>query len=80
MERLTAGSPAPTHDLIRLREPIALTVDAPVPAWVEPALRRAPWVVVRRGRVHDGIQRLKRGCFDLTDLIRHSSSSRTKAK
>jgi hypothetical protein len=44
------GSPAPTHDLIRLREPIALTVDAPVPSWVEPVLRRAPWVVVRRGR------------------------------
>ena len=32
------GRPATTHDLIRLREPIALTVDAPVPAWVEPAL------------------------------------------
>jgi hypothetical protein len=30
------GSSAPTHDLIRLREPIALTVDAPVPSWVEP--------------------------------------------
>jgi phosphoribosyl-dephospho-CoA transferase len=56
MERvLMLVSPAPTHDLIRLREPIALTVDAPVPAWVVPALRRAPWVVVRRGRVHDGM-------------------------
>ena len=32
------GRPATTHDLIRLREPIALTVDASVPAWVEPAL------------------------------------------
>ena len=31
--------PAPTHDLIRLCEPIALSVDAPVPAWVEPAAR-----------------------------------------
>ena len=49
------GRPAPTHDLIRLREPIALTADAPVPAWVEPALRRAPWVVVRRGHVRDGM-------------------------
>ena len=48
-------SPAPTHDLIRLREPIALTVDAPVPSWVEPALRRTPWVVVRRGYVSDGM-------------------------
>ena len=49
------GRPAPTHDLIRLREPSALSVDAPVPAWVEPALRRAPWVVVRRGVVRDGM-------------------------
>jgi phosphoribosyl-dephospho-CoA transferase len=46
---------APTHDLIRLREPIALTADRPVPGWVEPALRRAPWVVVRRGHVRDGL-------------------------
>ena len=56
MERaVMPGRPAPTHDLIRLREPIALTVDAPVPAWVEPALRRAPWAVVRRGHVRDGM-------------------------
>jgi phosphoribosyl-dephospho-CoA transferase len=55
MERLMPASPAPTHDLIRLREPFALTVDAPVPAWVEPALRRTPWVVVRRGYVRDGM-------------------------
>ena len=47
------GSPAPTHDLIRLREPIALTVNAPLPSWVEPVLRRTPWVVVRRGAVRD---------------------------
>jgi phosphoribosyl-dephospho-CoA transferase len=56
MERpVVPGRPAPTHDLIRLREPIALTVDAPAPAWVEPALRRTPWVVVRRGYVCDGM-------------------------
>jgi phosphoribosyl-dephospho-CoA transferase len=56
MERaVMPGRAAPTHDLIRLREPIALTVDAPVPAWVERALRRAPWVVVRRGQVRDGM-------------------------
>jgi phosphoribosyl-dephospho-CoA transferase len=56
MERaVMPGRPAPTHDLIRLREPIALMVDAPVPAWVEPALRRAPWVVVRRGHVRNGM-------------------------
>jgi phosphoribosyl-dephospho-CoA transferase len=48
---LMPGRAAPTHDLIRLREPIALSVDAPAPAWVELALRRAPWVVVRRGHV-----------------------------
>ena len=52
---LMPSSPAPTHDLVRLREPIALTVDAPVPTWVEPALRRTPWVVVRRGYVRDGM-------------------------
>jgi phosphoribosyl-dephospho-CoA transferase len=55
MERLTAGSSAPAHDLIRLREPIALAVNAPVPSWVEPVLRRIPWVVVRRGHVRDGM-------------------------
>jgi phosphoribosyl-dephospho-CoA transferase len=56
MERpVMRGCPAPTHDLIRLREPIALTVDAPVPAWVEPALKQTPWVVVRRGYVCDGM-------------------------
>jgi phosphoribosyl-dephospho-CoA transferase len=56
MERhVMPGRPAPTHDLIRLREPIALPVHAPVPAWVEPALRRTPWVVVRRGYVRDGM-------------------------
>jgi phosphoribosyl-dephospho-CoA transferase len=53
MERLTPDGPAPTHDLIRLREPPALPADAP--PWVEPALARAPWVVVRRGRVRDGL-------------------------
>ena len=50
-----SGNPAPTHDLVWLREPIALTVDAPVPSWVEAALRRTPWVVVRRGYVRDGM-------------------------
>src|SRR5580658_1614280 len=30
-------------------------MDASVPAWVEPALLRAPWVVVRRGHVRDGM-------------------------
>jgi phosphoribosyl-dephospho-CoA transferase len=49
------GRPATTHDLIRLREPIALTVDESVPPWVEPALKRTPWVVVRRGYLRDGM-------------------------
>ena len=56
MERVVfLTRPAPTHDLIRLREPIALTTDAPVPSWVETALRRTPWVVVRRGYIRDGM-------------------------
>ncbi len=48
-------TPVSTHDLIRLREPIALTADTPVPLWVQRALRRTPWVVVRRGHVRDGM-------------------------
>jgi phosphoribosyl-dephospho-CoA transferase len=44
----------PCHDLLRLREPIALMADAPVPPWVEPGLRRTPWVVVRRGHIQAG--------------------------
>jgi phosphoribosyl-dephospho-CoA transferase len=55
VEHLTAGSPAPTHDLILLTVPIKLAVDAPAPAWVEVALRQIPWVVVRRGHVRDGM-------------------------
>jgi phosphoribosyl-dephospho-CoA transferase len=55
MERLTAYDSAPTHHLIRLREPIQLTIDGPVEAWVEPVLRRVPWVVVRRGLVRGGL-------------------------
>ncbi len=47
--------PAPTHDLIRLREPIGLVMNAPAPPWVVPALRRTPWVVVRRGHVRNGM-------------------------
>ena len=39
MERaVIRGHPAPTHDLLRLRNTTALLVDAPVPAWVEAAL------------------------------------------
>ena len=36
-------NPASTHDLIRLREPIALTVEAPAPTWLELALSPPGW-------------------------------------
>jgi hypothetical protein len=49
------GDPAPTYDLIRLREPVALAAGVAVPSWVEPALRRTPWVMVRRGYVREGM-------------------------
>jgi len=49
------SSPGTTHDLIRPREPIALTADAAAPSWLGPALQRAPWVVIRRGPVCDGM-------------------------
>jgi phosphoribosyl-dephospho-CoA transferase len=55
MESLMPADQAQTHDLIRLRMPISLAVDGPVPVWVEAVLRRIPWVVVRRGHVRDGL-------------------------
>ena len=55
MEHLKPAGPVSTHDLIRLREPMALVATAPVPPWVEPVLRRTPWVVVRRGHFRDGM-------------------------
>lgn len=55
MELLTSAAVAPTHELIRVREPMALKSDSPAPDWVGPALRRTPWVVVRRGYVRDGL-------------------------
>jgi phosphoribosyl-dephospho-CoA transferase len=48
---VTVGALAPTHDLIRLREPTAVTAGGPAPPWFGPALSRSPWVVVRRGRI-----------------------------
>jgi phosphoribosyl-dephospho-CoA transferase len=48
-------SPGTTHDLIRPLEPIALTADGPAPSWLGPALERAPWVVIRRGPVCNGM-------------------------
>ena len=43
MGHLMLVNPASTHDLIRLREPIALTVEAPVPTWLELALSPPGW-------------------------------------
>jgi phosphoribosyl-dephospho-CoA transferase len=51
---VTIAASISTHDLIHLREPMALKFDGPPGSWVEPALRRAPWVVVRRGSMRDG--------------------------
>jgi phosphoribosyl-dephospho-CoA transferase len=47
------GSPAPTHDLLRLRDPTRLRAELPLPSWVTAALQTAPWVVVRRGHVRE---------------------------
>jgi phosphoribosyl-dephospho-CoA transferase len=55
MERLTTGGAAPVHDLLRLRDPAALAEETPLPAWAVAALQRAPWVVVRRGWVREGL-------------------------
>jgi phosphoribosyl-dephospho-CoA transferase len=48
------GPPAPTHNLLRVRDPMALTMDDSAPEWVGPVLRQTPWVVVRRGYLQDG--------------------------
>jgi phosphoribosyl-dephospho-CoA transferase len=48
------GSPAPTHNLLRVRDPITLTIDDSAPEWVRSVLRQTPWVVVRRGYLQDG--------------------------
>ena len=44
-----------THALLRIARPEALEGVAALPAWAEAALRRAPWVVVRRARSRDGL-------------------------
>lgn len=46
--------PALVHDLIRIQKPAAVTAEWSVPSWVEAALSRTPWVVVRRGRIQGG--------------------------
>jgi phosphoribosyl-dephospho-CoA transferase len=42
------------HDLLRLRCPGDLHAEGPVPAWVNDALLRAPWAVVRRAPAESG--------------------------
>lgn len=55
MERVVAaGVLAPTHDLVRVRDPLAVMPDGPAPPWIEAALRRTRWAVVRRGYVRAG--------------------------
>jgi len=54
-ERFLPCSPGTTHDLIRPCKPIALTLEAPAPSWLGPALERAPWLVVRRGPIRNGM-------------------------
>ena len=51
---VTAGAPAPVHDLMRVRAPTAVTADVQAPSWVEDALRQTAWVVVRRGHLRAG--------------------------
>jgi phosphoribosyl-dephospho-CoA transferase len=55
MDRLIPDSVAPTHDLIRLSDPTALTWDTPAPPWVVTTMRRIPWIVVRRGFIRNGL-------------------------
>ncbi|HVK73893.1 MAG TPA: malonate decarboxylase holo-ACP synthase [Kofleriaceae bacterium] len=52
---MTSHGPARTHDLLRLSTPGALLAVTPLPAWAEAALRRVPWVVVRRGAGSDDL-------------------------
>ena len=42
------------HDLLRVSSAAELLADEPPPPWAYEALRRAPWVVVRRARAGDG--------------------------
>jgi phosphoribosyl-dephospho-CoA transferase len=44
-----------THALLRIAAATLLVCDAPPPEWVRAALRRAPWVVVRRAPRRSGL-------------------------
>jgi phosphoribosyl-dephospho-CoA transferase len=48
--------PAPrVHALLRVTQPESLVWEGPPPQWVPPALRRAPWVVMRRAAQRSGL-------------------------
>jgi phosphoribosyl-dephospho-CoA transferase len=48
--------PAPrVHALLRVTTLAALVWEGPAPQWAPPALRRAPWVVIRRAAPHSGL-------------------------
>ncbi|MCL2770469.1 MAG: hypothetical protein FWD42_10240, partial [Solirubrobacterales bacterium] len=44
-----------THSLLRIDCAAALLGASPPPGWVTEALLRAPWVVVRRAPLQDGL-------------------------
>jgi phosphoribosyl-dephospho-CoA transferase len=46
-----------THTLVRIRGPraIATASGADLPAWAAESLRRAPWVVIRRAHLQEGL-------------------------
>src|SRR4029077_10897386 len=44
-----------THALLRIAAAEVLQCDTHLPEWVVQALRRAPWVVVRRASVREGL-------------------------
>ena len=44
-----------THALLRIAGADALVGEIPLPAWVSAELRRAPWVVVRRAHMRNGL-------------------------
>jgi len=44
-----------THALLRIAGADTLLGETPLPAWVSAELQRAPWVVVRRTHMHDGL-------------------------
>jgi phosphoribosyl-dephospho-CoA transferase len=44
-----------THALLRIATADVLQCDGPAPQWLVPELRRAPWVVVRRAPVREGL-------------------------